>query len=239
MNTDARLDLQEDALDELGALIRWSDKLADIMLAASQMPRQIGIRKASRYLATNVGMHEDDAFKVINAIVNLYHTQKKLTTDSPGMVRIIAENLKRLSEKAKNPPSHTQWEDASNKIVSALSKLSPDHPLEDAYKASVVLSCRQYGLRASKILTELRPIFNDAGTEITQSVISHTLYLHYHDGSNHHEFEVLVDAKELTELKRQCERAERKASIMKNDLKSMRWPTSILREPTEPKETNQ
>src|SRR5580700_5946656 len=53
---------------------------------------------------------------------------------------------------------------------------------------------------------------------LTSCHSSHTLYLHFHDGSNHHELEILIDATEVTELKRQCERAERKAAVLKDDL---------------------
>jgi hypothetical protein len=231
--TEIRLDLRKETFEELAVLVDRADKLADILSVASQMPRQIGIARAAQYISAKVGMHEDDIAQLLTALMNFYHTQVKLKSDSSETAIIITENMRRLAKTDKEVATATKWERASSKIASTISQLSPDHPLEDAYKASRVLSRRQYDLRDSKILTELRPIFNDAGTKITQGVISHTLYLHFHDGSNHHELEILIDATEVTELKRQCERAERKAAVLKDDLKAISWPTSILREPTE------
>jgi len=82
-------------------------------------------------------------------------------------------------------------------------------------------------------VTDLRPVFNEAGDRIVQSVISHVLSIDYHDGMDHRVIQFSLDAGRLAELKEDCERAIRKAAVLKRDLASAPWPVSVFRDSVE------
>ena len=72
-----------------------------------------------------------------------------------------------------------------------------------------------------------------------QSVVSHTLSIDYHDGPDHRVIQFTLDATDIADLKKQCERAQNKSAVVKRDLKCLPWPTSVFREPTDSTEQSQ
>ncbi len=226
-----RLDLPEDALEELTTLAQAADRIPHIMELAAEASPHVGTRALSRTIAPSVGMASEDLWPVMIAILNLYHTQVGLKTDAKGLVAAVTANLKRQARTPEGKGRLARWEAAQPAITAALASLHPDHPLELAYKAYTVASASQYDLIRTKIYSEIRPVFNDSADAIVQCVVSHVLTLVYHDGHSHHAIQFTLDANELAKIREQAERAERKAAVIKKEFGGMSWPTSIFREP--------
>jgi hypothetical protein len=75
-------------------------------------------------------------------------------------------------------------------------------------------------LQSSRIVTDIRPVFSDAGDRIDGCVISHTLRLRYDSTEGDHGISIAMDEGDIRELARQCNRALDKAqtaqSLMTN-----------------------
>lgn len=75
-------------------------------------------------------------------------------------------------------------------------------------------------LRSSRILTDIRPVFNVAATEMESAVISHSLSLHFDNVDGDNSLTFALDEKDITFLKNQCERALLKAETARKRLEA-------------------
>ena len=67
-------------------------------------------------------------------------------------------------------------------------------------------------LRRTKILTDIRPLYDEPGDTIEGAVISYTMRLRYDSADGEHELSIALDEADITSLMHQCERAVRKAA---------------------------
>jgi len=74
------------------------------------------------------------------------------------------------------------------------------------------------------ILTDMRPIFDKPEERPVGCTISHTLRIAYHEGGEHKEFYVMLDADDLQNIKKVLQRAEAKASSVRSVLKLANLP---------------
>jgi hypothetical protein len=232
----ARIDLPPGAIDELIELAKAADSLPKILSATEGMPPQIGSAAVAKYVSEKVGLAVPDLRRLLSALLNYYHTQVKLKLSSAETAKVITESLTRASKTEEARENLRIWEQARAQIVEAVSQLHPDHPFEAAYKAFRVATTRQHELDAVKVLTDLRPVFNDAVEQVTQMIVTHILAIDYRDGIDRRIIEFSLDALDIAELKGLCERAERKAAILKKELRQMPWPTAVFREQPDPSE---
>ena len=70
-------------------------------------------------------------------------------------------------------------------------------------------------LTGSRIITDIRPIFDGDHTEIVGSVVTHTLRLQYHSEGEEFEMGLAVDSSDIRELMDACRDATKKADIAK------------------------
>jgi len=85
--------------------------------------------------------------------------------------------------------------------------------------------------QGARIVTDIRPIFNDVDDEqmdIDAAVVAFTLRLHYDDREGNHSLSVALDEADVRTLKYQCERALHKAELAQRRMQDMaRGPTII------------
>jgi hypothetical protein len=74
------------------------------------------------------------------------------------------------------------------------------------------------------VITDMRPIFDKPGERPVGCAIAHTLKLEYHEGGDHKEFYVALDADDVETLKKALQRAEIKAASLKSVLKLAELP---------------
>ena len=65
--------------------------------------------------------------------------------------------------------------------------------------------------RQVRILTDVRPLFNEAGDSIEGAVISFTLRLRFDNVEGDHDISIAMDERDVKQLKDQCERSLTKA----------------------------
>lgn len=79
----------------------------------------------------------------------------------------------------------------------------------------------------ARILTDIRPLFDEEGTAIEASVISHTLRLRYDSVDGEHGVSIALDEADIKLLAQQCERALTKARTAREAVSSLGVPTVI------------
>lgn len=71
-------------------------------------------------------------------------------------------------------------------------------------------------LRWTKVLTDIRPLFNDAADVVEGAVVSYTLRLRYDSADGEHDLSIALDTADIEKLADQCKRAIRKANTAKS-----------------------
>jgi hypothetical protein len=71
----------------------------------------------------------------------------------------------------------------------------------------------------ARILTDVRPVFDESGESVHGAVIVHNLRIHYGQDSDHKDFYVALDTSDIQDLREALDRADAKANTLKNLLK--------------------
>jgi hypothetical protein len=66
-------------------------------------------------------------------------------------------------------------------------------------------------LEATRIITDIRPVFNVEANGIEGAVISHTLRIRYDNTEGNHSLSIAMDINDIRKLEAQCQRALKKA----------------------------
>jgi uncharacterized protein (DUF1778 family) len=83
-------------------------------------------------------------------------------------------------------------------------------------KASDILTDAQHLFYTAKMLTDIRPVFDEEGKVIEAAVIVHNLMIHYGDAGDHKNFFVHLDTNDVKELRVVLDRAEEKAKALRS-----------------------
>jgi hypothetical protein len=227
-----RLELKRD-VEDLGILALAADRLPQIVALAAEVGPRVGTLAVAKVLSDEVGIEAGELRLLLSTLINVYNTKARLKLSAGDTVDAIAYNLKRFAKDPKDAERLRAWEKGREQIAKALDQLNPNHALIAAFKAYRVATSHPYELVGFKIYTDVRPVFNEAGDAILQTIINHVLSIDYHDGQDHHVIQFDLDANDVVDLKELCERAQKKATVIKRDLKDMPWPTTIFRESTD------
>lgn len=84
--------------------------------------------------------------------------------------------------------------------------------------------------RRARVVTDIRPLYNDEGTTIEGSVISHTMRLRYDTANGDHSLSIAMDESDIKVLMVQCERALLKARTAKTAMTAIGVPTTVTGE---------
>jgi len=107
-----------------------------------------------------------------------------------------------------------EWERISGKLSPFL---QPDNFFSQASKAFDLLSERPAVLQGARLLTELRPIFDEAATGTLTHLLTNTLVVDYWDGQNSQSLHVSLDSSDLEKLAKEIERAKRKINVCRKE----------------------
>lgn len=225
------MDLTDEALQDLAAVARDADKLAVVLAAAEEVGPTVGLLEMCRAISAKTSLPLSETRRLAVWLLNFYQTQRKIQKDAVVTGEAITEEFERKARSEEEKRGLQLWKQECGKVVQAVSLLKANHPLIMSHKAGRVVYARPYLLREAKILTDVRPVFNSEGDAVTQVVVSHTLHVIYQEGGKDDEIHLSLDAVDIATLKRLCERAERKAKVIKEGLAKTEWPTTILQEP--------
>jgi hypothetical protein len=91
-------------------------------------------------------------------------------------------------------------------------------------KALKVLTDHEHIFYSCKIMTDFRPVFNDAGDAIEAAVILHNLRIHYGEGDDHKDFFVALDTSDIEALRDVLDRADEKARALRSLIQKAEVP---------------
>jgi len=138
----------------------------------------------------------------------------------------LSENLSSLSSamQASGNPNLTLSDQEKVEFEKRLERLLRINAVTIASKVQRLGLEYPNTFHDAMILTDMRPVFDKPEERPVGCTISHTLRIAYHEGGEHKEFYVMLDADDLQTMKKVLQRAETKASSVKSVLKSANLP---------------
>lgn len=148
---------------------------------------------------------------IVNELFSMNYALEKWDISPKEFAESIADAA--LSEQSEEFPINEADKDILRDRLEKLFALKATLGL--TAKALDILTDAQHLFYSAKILTDARPVFNEAGTAIEAAVIIHNLMIHYGDASDHKNFFVNLDTNDIKELRDVLDRAEEKAKTIR------------------------
>jgi len=92
--------------------------------------------------------------------------------------------------------------------------------LQITMKAMGVVVDQDHVFYHARILTDIRPVFNDNGDSVDAAVIVHSLRIHYGENADHKDFYVALDTSDIQSLRQVLDRADAKAKCLQGLMKT-------------------
>lgn len=140
---------------------------------------------------------------LIHALMHLALVQRWLGAD----VSDILDRLDFSGTEAWTEQDTGRWAERRS-VLGCL--LDPAGALARAAKAGELLLEQQMRFTECRILTDVRPVFDDDAERINAFVVFHTLSIAYDENGQNRRIGVALDASDLADLGEQVERAQRK-----------------------------
>ncbi len=100
-----------------------------------------------------------------------------------------------------------------------LQLLNLDRSVNLTMKAATLLQSRDRILVDSRIITDIRPIFNDEeNMDIKGALVTHTLKIEYQEGGDRKDIYLALDGEDLKKLSEYIQRAEKKEKAIRGKL---------------------
>jgi len=228
--TPEPLPLPEEAFDDVALVIRNADKLARLCEIVAPSKAVSSLAELSESVSQGVGLSQTDARTVMGTLLALHRLRSQLELSSDKFFEGLAVCVAEQAPKRGQEDLLGLWESGMCAIRAALDDDSAFGILD---KATELIYSHQNVLREARVLTDLRPVYDNAGARIVRMVVTHQLVMDYLDGSSRKRLYVAIDADDLKKLEEQCRRAEDKAGVAAESLKDMPWPTSRIGEKDE------
>lgn len=209
--------IPERYVDAFVNLAKFSDEqMIFIKDAVSSVKPSLGANRLAKKMPSVLDLSRKDFSLLVEAIVPLYSLREEYGFSNEE----IAESITDLAREHKGFGSLNPSEFESLR-VRLLDLLQYDKPLGITSKASSVLTDHKNIFITGKILTDVRPVFiGDADEQPEAAVIVHQLKIHYHSEDKCKEFYVALDTSDVESLREVLERADRKATALKEFLKN-------------------
>lgn len=163
---------------------------------------------------------EDDAASILTHVYWIGSLSERNDKNSNKLVNEIAAEL---SEFERDDLSAKEWESRAlllNVLVDNSAFRAARKAIELSYDFPDVF-------RRAQIYTDIRPVFDLGVENITSAVISHCLRLSYTTGERVEDLALVMENREIIQLKEQCERAIKKGNVAEQLLNSVELPARV------------
>ncbi|QDV24772.1 hypothetical protein [Aureliella helgolandensis] len=147
----------------------------------------------------------EDAEFLLDQLLSLSVSIRASDSKSVDVTQAIQNAIENAADREK-------WDS----IALCIQTLIDSAPIRLVTKAMELSYDHANLLRRGRILTDLRPIFDEEGSAVEAGVVTHTLRIAYVSDDGRHELSMALDLQDILKFKEQCERAIRKASTVRD-----------------------
>ena len=161
----------------------------------------------------------DDAGAIIASLHSLYIFKASAEATVAEFIPVLIAALQ-SSGRQDLAVSDAEKAVVTTKFTSLLSLSA----LERASKIDQLKTDHQNIFYDAKILTDLRPVFNEPKDQPVGAIVTHTLKVIFHEFGEHKELYFSLDAEDISTLKKIAERANEKMASLQALLRSANIP---------------
>lgn len=195
------------------AILKLSnEEVHGVANAIKEIPVGASPKAILKYITGEADIEDIEKIAItLNSIVGIRSSEN--TTDLETATEIVESyNFSSNSNLSKQ-----ETEDLVEKLLLFFSSFNN---LNITYKARNLILANDKIYRESKILSDIRLVFNDDIQEVNRyAVIIHKLKIKYLNDETDKEFYISLDSSDLKSLKEQVDRALEKDGLIKNDYK--------------------
>ncbi len=191
--------------------------IRQLLSALDTAPLLISSDALSKKLAENVeAIPQDDLDSILMALLSVYSLRQEFDVSVSELVEHLTQAMQKSGTEELRFADEEQRERFEQRLVGLLTSSS----LDLIGKASELTTEQERFMREARIVTDIRPIFeDDSADNLSGAVITHTLKISYWDESNQgRDFYLALDAVDLGNLRASLERAEAKARSLRSIL---------------------
>lgn len=188
------------------------DKIAKLIKALKESTIGLFPTKLTKEIAVKTGINRYDVDKIISVLFSLYGLKLKDNKNTLELVDDISESLGNIQSFKISPEALKNFKQNLNEL------LSLDKSIGMTVKTLSLGSEYEKLFINSRIITDIRPAFENLNGNVNTAIIAHNFKIEYHTGHRHEEVYVSLSSNDLIELKEQIIRAEKKEEIIRKSL---------------------
>jgi hypothetical protein len=221
------VDLTKSAVRDLQYLAAHIEDFDAILPVARKIGPEPGIIRLAQRIAVGTNLPLAHVRDLLRALLNVFRIEQHFKV---GTVEVVETLAKAIASSTDDKQAIELWNQKKTRIAAVVESLRQDDILSISEKAGRLAFTRQNLLKEAQILSDIRPVFTEDGSTITQAIVTHTLVLDFFDGTENRRMEFTLDAADVSALKRFCIRAEQKSITIKESLRSLPWKTVVFNE---------
>ena len=219
--TNLELSVPKGAADEIAMLVAHADRLQAILDATMKMEPAATVSTVLKPLAQETGIDRVVLRNLFNALHNLSVIAAELDGADAAFERLSGALDKEIAK---------EWDQKKGPILTALQRYSDNNPVATTIKAARLTYFYEKIYRDGEIITEARPVYNEAGDSVIEIMILQSLVVTHSSLGQLHRTHVAMDAADVLKLRKACDRAIVKAKTLKATLDRAKIRAEIVRD---------
>ena len=189
--------------------------LQDIEEALKQEKPTLDVDALSRAVAQRIGLDASLPPPLVSLLWRLALVQRRCELTAEAFVEALTVTLGDFGSDQWSVDDKTSW----GAHRDWLSRVLHSHGvLALGAKAAELMLEQRLVFFKSRVITDVRPLFDDAAEQLIGFVPVHTLAITCYEDGESRTVRVAMDSEDLGQLRRQLERAQRKGDIITRDL---------------------
>jgi len=190
-----------------------------ISVALAELPIGSGRREMIAAIGRAAQLTAEDAEAVIASLRSLYIFKASTESTVSDFIPVLISAMQSSGNKGLAVP-----DDDKPILIAKLTQLLSLSSMERTSKIEQLKTDHQVVFYDAKILTDLRPVFDDPKERPIGAVVTHTLKITCHEYGEHKELYFALDADDIATIKKISERAADKLSSIQDFMKSANLP---------------
>jgi hypothetical protein len=174
-------------------------------------PITLDLDALTKRLAVDLGVPSAELESVLYEVLIPLHTVRQRFALTPEqLVQVVTESLERHGQEEWKRDHLPRWRAVAGAITPLF---APDNFLAVVSKALLLLGNRPATLANLQILSELRPVYDEAATTMKALVLTNTLVIQYKEGDQEKALHLSLGLDDLRMMDRELKRTHQKNGL--------------------------
>ncbi|MEM8641504.1 MAG: hypothetical protein AAGG51_22215 [Cyanobacteria bacterium P01_G01_bin.54] len=214
-----RIGISEEALEGIASLLNNFDLATKINGVIEESKGLQDIASLMDYVLSELdGENREMTLYLMQSLMGLHSLRQRLSVSAPEFLDIMTLSIDGHPDSEWRDINFEKWKDKRNELEALF---SPDSLIAMLRKSSELTYLYQNVLSDLKILTDIRPIFDDSGKSVLKAIINHSMVIEYFDGSTKKQIHFAMDTDDIIRLQESCEQAQIKALTIRETFGNM------------------